>query len=194
MRFFLFVLTFCASTWALASEPIAGLLHKDSTGIYMQVSMQGPKFKIVTSAPDVAENLRKLSHGDFVTGNADLDFDKAEMNLESIDYVGIKRLLGTWYSPEGMFEVKTFDRLSFYPHSQLGFSKEKSYAAVSTPQEFHYSMSPTEGKEWVLFLSNNKSTTFATIQITRGKARLKMYDSETGVVTKTLRLIKWGSQ
>lgn len=192
MRLIVFVLTLCAATWAWASEPIAGLIQKDGTGAFIQLNPQGPKFKVIPAGTDVQDNLRKLSHGDLVTGSATIDFDKKEIVLEAIDYVGIKRLLGTWYSPEGLYEVTSFDRLNFYPYAQLD-SAGRVKNKTSTPHEFKYSVSPSEGREWVLFLSDKQSTIFATIQITRNRARLKLYDSETGGVSKSLVLVKWGS-
>ncbi len=65
--------------------------------------------------------------------------------------------------------------------------------APRDPINYRYSVTPSNGKEWVLFLSNDTGTTFATIAFVKDTATMKIFDSETGNLKKTLRLAKWGN-
>lgn len=192
MRNLIFVLTLILSSGALAAESVIGLLEKEANEYYLRLVKDQPRFKIVTTSADAQESLKKLSSGDFVTGTGEIKAETLEISLESIDYVGIKKLIGTWHSQDGMFEITSFDHMNFYPYVYNPKKATKQFRInISKAQEYKYSMTPTQGREWVLFLSDTKSTTFATIQINQGSARLKMYDSETGDITKSLRLTKW---
>jgi len=197
MRFILFVLSLMASSAALASQPIIGTIGKDTSGYYLTVNKDQicPKYSIEPKSQEAIDGVRKLSAGDNITATGLLDHETCNAFIESIDYVGLKKLLGYWYSHAGIITVRDFSSLSFYPINSRTFQNGVFYRTAD-PIDYRYSVTPTEGKEWVIFLSDKKSTTFATIQFSKdskGSAVMKVYDSDNGKVIRTLYLSKWGN-
>lgn len=192
MRLLLFVLSLTASSVAFSALPLMGTVERDSTGTYLVTGQTCKRYVVDTKSEDAFKSVRKLSTGDSVTASGALDNETCTAVIESVDYVGLRKMLGHWYSAEGIMSVRDFNSLSFYPISLKDFQNGSSYRAVD-PINYRYSVTPTEGKEWVLFLSDSKSTTFATIQFNKGAATMKIYDSETGRLTKVLHLSKWSN-
>ncbi|WP_291516213.1 hypothetical protein [Bdellovibrio sp. ArHS] len=193
MRFLLFVLSLAATSLALAVQPIGGTVYRDSTGVYLSVNtdQKCKVFTVETKSEDAAMSVRKLSTGDTLTASGLLDTETCIASIESVDYVGLKKLLGYWYTQEGIITVSDFNSLSFYPINMKDFQNGKDLSQID-PITYRYSLTPSDGKEWVLFLSDSTSTLFATIFFNKNNATMRIYDSENGDIVKTLRLSKWG--
>lgn len=194
MRFFVFVLSLMASSISLAGKPVFGVVSRDGSGLFLEIE-QNPKcakFEIKTKSAEATESVRKLSNGDYLTATGLLDLQLCKVVIESIDYVGLKKLLGYWYSADGIISVRDFNSLSFYPIDGMVIQEGALFKTVE-PIDYRYSVTPSDGKEWVLFLSDKKSTTFATIQFLRETAIIKLYDSDNGDITKTFYFSKWGN-
>lgn len=194
-------------------EPLSvvGTIEKQGSRLYFLTGNLCARYAISpnTGASELA-SLRRLSSGDLVTATGELDHNTCIATIESVDYVGLRQLLGLWVSEDGVITVRDFVSLRYYPlQSDHDSAKDKLKSEgrrktsdfynlttetlhVGTPVDYRYSITPSEGDEWVVFLSDNQSTTFATIQLGRNTAIMKIFDSETGVLTRTLRLAKWG--
>lgn len=196
MRFLLFVLSFVFSlvfaSTAISAPPISGTIERDTTGIYLRVNDKCPRYLISSKSEDASQSIRKLSNGDTITATGLLDLETCTAVVETIDYVGLKKMLGYWYSEQGIMTVRDYTSLSFYPINIRGLQQSSDFRTAD-PINYRYSVTPSEGREWVVFLSDDTSTTFATIQFKNDNATMKIYDSENGNVKKTLRLSKWGN-
>lgn len=194
MRFLILVLSLLASHSTFANQPIYGVISRDATTLSIVTNnTQCSNFVISTSSKEASSAVKKLSHGDSLTATGLLNSQDCTASIESIEYVGLRKMLGKWYSPEGIIDVRNFNLLSYYPVS-INIPRY-GYATISSvrPIEYRYSVTPTDGKEWVLFLSDRTSTTFATIKLERGSAIMKFYDSDNGEITKTLYLSRWSN-
>ncbi|UOF02155.1 hypothetical protein [Bdellovibrio reynosensis] len=192
MRLLLFVLSLTVSVGAFASQPLVGNVERNTNGVVLITnSATCYRYTINAQTEDAAISIRKLSTGDAVTASGVLNDDSCTAHIDSIDYVGLRKMLGYWYSDEGIITVKDFNSLSYYPIKLKEFQLGISFRTAD-PINYRYSVTPSVGKEWVVFLSDTKSTTFATIQFNKGTAVMKIYDPDNGEVTKTLRLAKWG--
>lgn len=192
MRILLFVLTSVFTTVALSAQPIAGVVSYEKNQLYITGDAFCSRYSLTAQTFEAFAHLKKLSVGDEITATGDKNLVDCSVSIASIDYVGLRRLLGMWLSSEALIKVKDFKTLSFYPldHSPTG---TMGVTAISPyPVDYVYSLTPSEGKEWVLFLSDSKKTLFATISVSKGSAIMRIYDSENGTVIKTLRLTKWG--
>ena len=190
MRSLLFVLTFAFTAMASASSALNGTVVRKGQQVYLQGSGTCDLLLATTRNQDATAALQKLSDGDHVTATGTVDEASCTAAIENIDYVGLRRLLGKWYSKEGLIEVHDFTRMSFYPVRDSIISA--NFAAI-TPVQYKYSVTPSEGKEWVLFLSDRMTTTFATIQFSKELAIMKLFDSDNGKITKVLILNKRGT-
>ncbi|WP_347358833.1 hypothetical protein [Bdellovibrio sp.] len=191
MRILLFVLILISGSAAFSARPLLGTIERDITGSYLRADSACVRFLIESKSPEAESSIRRLSTGDSVTASGVLDTDNCVAYIESVDYVGLKKMLGYWHSTDGLLTVRDFNSLSFYPISIKDFQKGQDYTIVD-PITYRYSVTPSTGKDWVLFLSDATSTTFATIRFNKSRATMKIYDSETGNVTRTLHLSKWG--
>ena len=193
MRILFFVLTFCCSTWAIASNSVSGIIQRNGDAYYLRDEESGIVYQIESSSTEVADSLRKLSSGDLINGTGIVQYKSNRLILETIDYVGLRRMLGKWISNDGLLQVKNFSEMKFYPHNSPTSPTPTGLVLSDSPITFRYSLTPADGKAWVLFLSDSSKTTFATIQINGANATLKTFDPDTGAVAKTLRLVKWGN-
>ncbi len=196
MRLLIFVLTTVLAASAFSAEPILGTLQKVSGRLYLEGDEFCERYVVEAHSNEALNQLQKLASGDEVTASGTKNKTTCTVSVGTIDYVGLRRMLGTWYSKEGMISIRDFSQMSFYPSALDNYSGESQSSAkiiVDIPVVYSYSVTPTDGKEWVVFLSDSKNTFFATILFTKGPAIMKIFDSENGALTKTLRLSKWGS-
>lgn len=192
MRFLVFVLILISGSVALSARPISGTVERDISGTYLRADSACVRYLVISTNSDTELSLRKLSTGDTLTASGKLSADNCTASIESIDFVGLKKMLGYWHSSDGLISVQDFTSLSYYPINLKDFQNGRTYAEVQ-PVNYRYSITPTSGKEWVLFLSDRNSTTFATIRFSKSRATMRIYDSENGNITRTLRLNKWGN-
>ncbi len=196
MRVLFFVLTLVSSAMAVAAQPVSGIIIRKGQDILLQSNDSCSYYRIETKNPDAQASLDKLSPGDSLTASGLFDKTACIAVVDSVDYVGLKRLLGLWISKEGLISVHDFNTLSFYPESKTDlkrvFEKPDDFS-VGKSVQYKYSVTPSDGKEWVVFLSDDESTTFATIQFSKDLAIMKLYDSDNGNVTKTLILSRRGN-
>jgi hypothetical protein len=193
MKSLIFVFTFLSATSCFAAESLAGFLIKEYGKIYLSSRTTCGRYEVVSSSADVTNNLRKLTHGDAVIATADVYTDLCQVRLQSIDYVGLRRLLGVWQSDAGLIEIRDFSSLKIYPRFD-NISREGSLEfEVPMPVTYQYSVLPSPGKEWVVFLSDSKTTTFATLTLEVSTAILRTFDSDSGAMTQELHMVRWKS-
>lgn len=192
MRILLFVLNLMTGMAALASGTVMGTVEKDSAGTYLVADASCKRFQIQTISTDAEISIRKLSTGDSLTASGSLNTETCVAEIESVDYVGLKKMLGHWHSTEGLMTVRDFNFLSFYPTASSE-SRKYPFYVMAYSIDYRYSLTPADGKDWVLFLSDTNTTTFATIRFRGNRATMKIYDSETGKVNRTLYMSKWGN-
>lgn len=191
MRFLFFVLTAMLSAVAFAAQTVSGSVSIEGKSMYLKTDDPCHRYLVLSSSEAAISALVKLAAGDVVIATGIKNPGECSVAIESVEYVGLRRMLGNWYSREAVINVQDFNSMKYYPAQSIASNGNKVYASVSTnPVEYNYSLVPGSGKEWVLFLSDSKSTTFGTIQFNRGSAVMKIYNSETGELTKTLILYR----
>lgn len=161
----------------------------DGDQVSVQLDGDDATYVLLPESPDVTASLARLNIGDEVYGTGDVDSTARSIQLQTLDYVGLKELLGTWHSQEGMMEVKDFSNLSFRP------TKDDTALGVDNSRNnvnYKYSLSPGNNSEWVVFLSEASKTTLATVELDSSMelATLKIFDSASGNVKSTLHLQK----
>jgi len=188
MRFLLFVLTIVSSTATLAGSPVSGTIVRMGQSLFLLSSDPCTRYELITRNEAAMESLLKLSNGDVITATGSKNPASCEINVDTIDYVGLKRLLGVWYSKDAVVDIRNYNEMSFYPPVMPDFANGAKPVSV----DYKYSVIPSEGKEWVLFLSDKKTTTFATLQFSKGPVIMKIY-SESGDVIRTMILFRKGN-
>lgn len=139
----------------------------------------GHIYKIKSDGSEANETLLKLEEGDLVSGFGQIDNSSKVAMIQSLSFIGLKRLLGFWWTSMGFAEIRTFSEMNFYNQSLFKTDSplKKSY---------QYSISPTLSTSWVIFLSDDKNVYYTSMIFQGNKAQMKMYNPETGVLTKTI--------
>lgn len=185
MKYILFLLATFSFQFVLGVQAFSGYLTKRGGDYYFTPKSSELYYKIVPLAFSVQDSLNRLENGDFISGNGSLDTINKKLSIESVDYVGLRKLLGPWVGTEGTMVFKDFSTMRFTPR----FREIKMDSRLTNYQkEFRYSISPSDGNEWALFLSDDKSTTFATVEFTKNKVIMKIFESESGKIVRTLKL------
>ncbi len=193
MKCLFFVFAFLSAASSFAEESLAGFLIKEYGKIYLSSRTTCGRYEVSTSSAEVTNNLRKLTNGDAVLATANLDLRLCQVHIQSIDYVGLRRLLGIWQSDAGYIDIGNFSSLKIYPKFKVEAKFGPLDFEVPTPITYQYSVLPSPGKEWVVFLSDSKTTTFATLTLEKSKAVLRTYDPDSGAVTQELHMVRWKS-
>lgn len=172
--------------WTVFAAPVAGILEKNNQGTFLTLTQTSQKYKIASTTGDAVDSIERLNSGDYITGNGDINEDAKTIQLNSLDYVGLKKILGLWYSGGSVMNFSTFTDLSVYP-----LMGKNLVVALSPKTDLHYSLAPYSGNQWAIFLSSQDATVFATIEFSEKEATMHIFDSETGQNTRTMRLVRW---
>lgn len=127
---------------------------------------------------DVAlQALSKLKNKDNISGTATLV--EQTLLLESVEFVGLHRLLGYWQSSdttETLVNFKDFSRVSFHlPNSN---------------SELSYAIAPSTGDSWRVFFAGKNSVVLGSLMVSDSVASIEFFDPNNGETTRVLDLQK----
>ena len=196
MKYLIFLLFVAFVQVGNSTQTVSGFIGKTADGLFLVPQNSANRYVLVAGNEDVRASLDRLDKGDFITGQGSFDSVDQRWTVNSIDYVGLKKLLGRWVGGDGVMVFEDFSRMKYSPR----LAKQ---SVGSTPydyeKDFRYTLSPSDGEEWALFLSDSKSTTFATVEFEAGNSLtslnqskinivMKIYESESGNIIRTLKL------
>ncbi len=185
MKYIFFLLVTFSFQLVLGVQAFSGYMTKKGTNYYFTPKSSALFYMILAENPDVQDSLSRLENGDFLAGNGTLDTTNKRLSIETVDYVGLRKLLGPWVGSEGTMVFKDFSTMRFTPRFR---DINLESRLTNYQKEFRYSVTPSDGNEWGLFLSDDKSTTFATVEFTKNKVIMKIFESESGKIVRTLKL------
>ncbi|MGZ3772202.1 MAG: hypothetical protein ACXVCY_05495 [Pseudobdellovibrionaceae bacterium] len=190
MKLLIVVFSIVVSSVAFSAQQISGKVERIGYRSFLKSSAATAcyKYQLIPNTDEAEKSINRLSTGDSLTASAVLDNNFCAAYIDSVDYVGLVNLLGYWYNDEGYIRVHDFSSVTVYSQ-EFKHSKDKKFI---DPVQVRYSITPSNGNEWILFLSTPEKTTFATIILQKAHATVKIYDSENGSVIRTIYLSKWG--
>ena len=154
------------------------LVHQDQVSL-VEISTN-QTYPVRITKVETLDSLKKMKNMDFIQGQGEIINN--EVLLDSIDFVGLQKLLGLWASNTNSF-------LDF-----KDFSKVVSYQAVFDMQlprtSLHYSIAPSSGTDWKIFFTDSSAVLLASLVLVDQKATLKFYDLASGQITKTVELTR----
>ncbi len=162
---------------------IAGTLIKKSSPenwLGLQTS-SGHLYKLISNSAEVSETLPKLEEGDLVSGFGQIDNSSKVASLQSLNFIGLKRLLGMWWTNMGFADIQTFSEMNFYLEKSTSVQTD-----ATIKKSYQYSISPTVSPSWVIFLADEKTVYYTSMDFQGNTAKMKMYHPETGVLMKTI--------
>jgi len=167
------------------SKSISGTLIKSLTAPsgWALKSSSGHLYNMRLHSDETNEIIQKLEDGDFVSGAGEVDhFNKLAL-LKSIDFIGLKKFLGLWWTSWGFAQIPTFSELSF---SGVDSEQKPLLQKSLVKRSFQYSISPTTNPGWIVLLSDDKDIYFSSLHLNGRSAHLKIYNAETGTLTKVV--------
>jgi hypothetical protein len=156
---------------------INGSIERDSSKelkIRLLDSMNS-SFLVHTFEKSVESILNKLDSGDVFQGSGyiqELPNGQQVLLLESIDFVGIRNLLGTWVSNSTLVDFQNFNTVRFQIQSDSG----------ATWSEFTYSLGPSESSGWMIFLRGPYSVSLGSIDIKKGSVTIEFISPKSASV------------
>jgi hypothetical protein len=175
----LLVLLFAQSSW---SETFVGLLVVKPEGYFVATSNNKSELPLRPSTNEVKEQLLKLKTRDLIFGNGDLI--NGTWVVSSIDFVGLRDLIGLWSTKDAFVNFKDFSRVDFYINKP---NNDKAPEKLNLT----YSISPDIDGKWQIFFSSQSEVTLASLQFnSKTTASIMFYDSDTGQPSTQLDIKK----
>lgn len=170
---------------SFGSSRFSGVIEKTTGGVFLRSVDEATSQTYIAKYQqgDLRETFNKLSTGDFVIGSGNLNSDKRVLYVDSIESVGLQKILGRWKNKENILEFKSFSELQVYSFSAIGSSGNGNL-----PNELRYSIAPGKVDDWTIFMSNQDATVLGSLSLNSDVAVLKIYNPDNGEPMKVLRL------
>lgn len=183
--FFVFIfssLFFSLSSQVQAQESLNGYLKKTRDNAYLLVNKNN-LVKIKNVTPEVLAQLSKLKTGDLISGIGSIEDSGKTVELTTIDFVGLQRLLGVWQTNDGNY-------VNFISFSEVIFGANLLSILDRKFSNFTYSLSPYNDSLWILYLTNNEGTLVCTLYVDSFKATISVIDTISNSTMTTIELTK----
>lgn len=140
--------------------------------------------------------LQQLLPGDSIRASVVASSTVGILLVESVDFVGLHRLLGRWISHSNFLShpsSKTFSNslarrdtavIEFQDFSNL------SIMLSDSQNSFHYAITPKDENSWRFFVTDSTSVRLGEIRVSETALQISFFDSVTGLVNETLHLQK----
>ncbi len=194
---------------SISQGNIAGLIQIDPGSSDRLVCVENELYRIEAANIETRSDLLKLGNGDLLIGYGVVDRYLKEVTLFSVDFVGLKRILGYWVARSDIvnfinFQTMTLIRRQFFdllpilpnlparehqnPFVRSSDFDSKSHHVVN----YDYAMAPSQETpdSWILLMSNAKGDRIATFALNSSKALLKLYAPDSGALLRELYLVK----
>jgi hypothetical protein len=131
-------------------------------------------------------DLNKLRVGDYISGYGEYDQHNNTLDLQAIETVGLKSLLGRWQATDGqVYEFQTFTTLIFY-HSviQQWVNYAKSFFVEPPRKDQHqlnYTLAPdSRTNRWSIFVADKEKLLIGYLEFKARTLSLTLMEPQTG--------------
>ncbi len=179
--FFALMLFFFQTATALQFD---GDIVKLAGKNYIFVKSENKKYLLSGASPIVAMYLNKLNDGDFVSIDANKTANFTAMNVNSINYVGLRDLLGTWTADDQFC-------YTFNTHTDFSISAQIGKTClINQRDDYTYLINPNS-QQWVMLVAGQFSSYVGDVAIVGKKnVEIDLYNSQTGAILRHLSLKK----
>lgn len=170
------------SSLAYSQIKFSGKVIRVGADVYVVEENSKKNYTLYSADPEIREHINLLSQGDFIEGVAS-SIAAPRIFVESIDFVGLKKILGTWKTNKRVFDFKDFNLLSIWSFDFTNdfFSRKKNYT---------YSIIPGEGPDWQVFVADENQVVVGSLDFVDNIAILTIYDTKTGLSREVITLEK----
>jgi hypothetical protein len=181
------VFSFAFSFSAQAADTIKGRI-KIIDGTYLIVTKNQIAYTLDFTNSVSEQQIKRLGNGDFAS--VTVNFSSISTSLiyvSSVDYVGLKTVLGTWRSESDLcYEFATFTRLYvFAPDINdqcIRGTNPEDYS------KYNYFINPDTGA-WNMLISNSSSEFFGELKLTSdNEIEIELFDAQSDANLGTIVL------
>ncbi len=201
MRFSLTLFAIILFSAVSGAVLIQGPILKNTEGeIFCRLDNKSSEKPILVDASDrtIKKDLSKLEAGDWLIGYGNILPTPRKVVLNSISFVGLKRILGTWRDAQwDLFDFEDFSRLFLCPSTpfhafpeiiDFGFGSKAGRPNEDCElQKLTYRIVPDSGSSWSIFIADQERVGVGSLYIGQQGLRLILY-SESGEPVQDLFL------
>ncbi len=169
---------------ALAGAFEGRVVLRNSVAHLVMSSAPTEFWRIEGLSDQVTSQVKGLEEGDLLSATGELHLASKTAYVETVDFVGLKRILGRWESKDGYrIYFKNFRSAVVEQKQPLPWNpnEEKTVDLV-------YAILPLKDSNWSLFMSNRKTVRVGTLSIHESKIAIQLVDQRTGKVTEDISL------
>ncbi len=177
--FFYKIICFCSffiplviSEVTLASSTYSGVISKENKNIYLvSTTNKFAPLELKTLTAEAQKTLLRLVSGDFLEGSGDVVNNA--LVLDTIDFVALAALIGTWRNGLDWIDFKDFSTALVSLSAQV----KDSNKALS----MKYSIVPGGNNSWKILFSAEDNVIAASLTINGNVAQFNFYDQESDI-------------
>lgn len=147
----LLTISFLFFTQVVFSASYTGIItdisdEQNEVRVNTQISSVQQEITLTVSSAQVLKLIKRLKIGDYMSFQATSTTKKSYYKLTSIDYIGLRDLLGVWNSSDGLcYHFSHFSQLIVYPQDEEGSCfKPNAIKYVGFPKTFKYFITANE--------------------------------------------------
>lgn len=175
-----------------ASDRINGYIIQDGSNYAIKDNNYNIVFHLSFTQEIAQKQIERLKTGDFASVTAKLDLNTATASVDSVDYVGLSTLLGTWKGNDNLcYDFSGFTSLYTYRPNNSGRCY-KQYLYISKKpsrlRKYTYFINP-DIAVWNLLFSSVADKYFGELEILDGNAvRIQLFNDQTNATLRTIVL------
>jgi hypothetical protein len=163
---------------SLQAMQMSGYFSTNGNKTFLLTLDRTKRIEIRPFNTQAAVHLSRLKTGDLLSGTGDISNDVFVVN--SVDFVGLKELLGVWLAGNNVMDFQSFSSVKAH------LTADNRPVTLS----MKYSITPGEENEWRVFFSDSDEIQLATLFLKKNTAALQFIDSQTGELSKVIELKK----
>ena len=157
---------------------------RNSQAFLVMSSAPTELWKIEGLSDQVNSQVKGLEGGDLLSATGELSKLNKTAYIETVDFVGLKRILGRWESQDGFrIYFKDFRSAVVEQKQPLPWNPEEEKTL-----DLVYAILPLKDENWSLFMSNRKTVRVGTLSIQAKVLSIQLVDQRTGKVTEDISL------
>lgn len=166
---------------AIYAASVTGYVVIKDTTKFIQRIGDARLYELRPATTESSRNLDRLSDNDFLQGQG--EFREGVFLLQTVDFVGLFHLLGPWQSPQDQTLVtfETYNQVSIYNPRTSGYDHMNL---------FGYSVAPTSGMDWQIFVSGRRSVSIASLKLESDRLTLQFINLDTGNFEQPFVLVR----
>lgn len=172
-----------------SADSLSGTISVSGLRILFVPDSASTPFTVQAPSAGTAAILGRLSDGDSIIATGTLDARNNIASIESVDFVGLRKVIGRWHirDAKGLMRFNTYQDVDVF-----SIALANGNSSIVAQKSLKYTVSPANNGDWIMFLSDDRSTQMGSFTLTDSLATLKLFNARTGDVSQVIRLQKVG--